>query len=449
MKRLGLHIGWDQPRNPHNGGGAGSTPGTPNARSLTPAQLGTSGDDYWGYGQIGGTEGAELSRDNKYCVVSGPSVSTTAGDDYGGAVAVLYNDGSAWAVQQIIANPTTSSGDVFGGSVAIDSTGTTIAVTSSGFNSALPAPGVSGAIYVYTRSGTTWSLQQTISFESDPNVFVGDDIKAVVGRIVRLSGDGNTLVVNESGSGVGGTPNSFHPSCLRIFTRSGSTWTQQDRITFPDQDPGLTPSTSAYAVGTGFDLSEDGNYILASAPGVGTAVFFTRSGGVWSQSVDDYFQYNDTTLGFGRMIAMADDASVCVAQTKLGDGRVEIWRNLVGVGWSFDAAITGPGGSNAYYGYQAMAMSGDGLRIAFNGTSDSDGNVLVYRDDGGGTWTLEATLENPAVEADDIFGGAGTLSFNASGTQLVIGACDSSTDRAYGGRIFLFTRSGTTWTSPS
>jgi hypothetical protein len=89
-----------------------------------------------------------------------------------------------------------------------NSGGQSVALSSDG-NTALI--GGERANWVYTRSGSTWTQQATLS---DATKY------AEFGRSVALSGDGNTALIGGPGDnkGVGAT---------WVFTRSGSTWTQQ------------------------------------------------------------------------------------------------------------------------------------------------------------------------------------------------------------------------------
>jgi hypothetical protein len=81
-----------------------------------------------------------------------------------------------------------------------------------------------GAAYIFTRSGTTWTQQQKIQ-ASDKQ---GND---EFGKSVAISGDGNTAIVGalEDTGGDGDAGAAY------IFTRSGTTWTQQQKIQASDK----------------------------------------------------------------------------------------------------------------------------------------------------------------------------------------------------------------------
>ena len=131
----------------------------------------------------------------------------------------------------------TGVGDAFGYSVALSADGNTLAVGAIGEDS--NATGVngnqagnsspaSGAVYVFSRSGSTWVQQ---AYVKASNTGADDQF----GLSVALSADGNTLAVgarseDSNAIGIGGdqTNNSAGQSgAVYVFSRSGSTWSQQ------------------------------------------------------------------------------------------------------------------------------------------------------------------------------------------------------------------------------
>ena len=127
-----------------------------------------------------------------------------------------------------------------------------------------------GAIWIWTRSGTTWTQQGSKLVGSGA---VGSLPQQ--GFSVSRSTDGNTVA--EAGSGDGPT---YDQGAIWVWTRSGSTWTQQ----------------GSKIVGSGYLRSQQGSVALsgngntliiggytAGTNNQGAIWFFTRSGGVWTQ----------------------------------------------------------------------------------------------------------------------------------------------------------------------
>ena len=101
-------------------------------------------------------------------------------------------------------------GDAFGGSVAIS--GSTAVVGAPDRNSQ------TGAAYVFTRSGTTWSQQAELTAA---DAAAGD----YFGISVAISG--STAVVGAYG-------NNSQTGAAYVFTRSGTAWSQQAELTAAD-----------------------------------------------------------------------------------------------------------------------------------------------------------------------------------------------------------------------
>ena len=161
-------------------------------------------------------------------------VTTSAAETREYFVDVTRQAGMEFAQQAYIKASNTGPDDEFGYSVALS--GDTLAVgalqedsSSTGVGS-LPNEGAvgSGAVYVFTRSGSTWTEQAYIKAS---NTGEGDQF----GWSVALSGD--TLAVgapceDSSSTGVGSLPNegASDSGAVYVFTRSGSTWTEQAYI---------------------------------------------------------------------------------------------------------------------------------------------------------------------------------------------------------------------------
>jgi hypothetical protein len=247
-----------------------------------------------------------------------------------GAAYVFTRSGAAWTQQANLKASNAGGGDFFGSSVRLSGDGNTLAVGAFQEDSAATgvngnqadelAPG-SGAVYVFTRSGAAWSQQ---AYVKASNTDAGDNF----GLHLALSGDGNTMAVGARGegsaaTGVGGmeADNSAPlAGAAYVFTRSGTTWTQQAylKASNTEQDDHF---------GRSLALSADGNVLLvgavdesSTATGIGGnqgngalfagAVYqFTRSGGLWTQV--RYIKASNTGTGdfFGWSIALSSDAS--------------------------------------------------------------------------------------------------------------------------------------------
>ena len=159
-----------------------------------------------------------------------------------GAVYVFTRRGAVWAQQAYLKASNTGEagtadafgeGDQFGFSLALSGDGNTLAAGAltedsgsagvngnQGDNAAQSA----GAVYVFARSGNSWSQQAYVK-PSNPDA--GD----MFGYSVSLTADGNTLAVgsfDEDGSGRGINPapdnRAAGAGAAYVFTRTGAAW---------------------------------------------------------------------------------------------------------------------------------------------------------------------------------------------------------------------------------
>jgi hypothetical protein len=179
---------------------------------------------------------------------------------------VYTRSGTTWTLQQKLTASEGANNDHLGQSVAIE--GNTIIAGAPGHR-AFDHPN-QGTVYVYTRSGTTWTQRASISPAS---AGVGD----AFGTSVALAG--STIAA--------GTPNDStnggDAGAVYVFTGSGSSWAQQAKLTASDGDRGDE---------LGFAVALDGDTLMAGAPyrddggrdDGGSVYFYTRSGTAWTQS---------------------------------------------------------------------------------------------------------------------------------------------------------------------
>jgi hypothetical protein len=171
------------------------------------------------------------AEDSAASGVNGNQASNSATDS--GAVYVFVRLGSTWTQQAYLKASNTGASDLFGNSVAIS--GDTVAVgahtedsaaTGVNGNQADNSAFASGAAYVFVRSGSTWTQQ---AYLKASNTGASD----LFGSSVAISGD--TVVVGAFGedsaaTGVNGSQagnGATDSGAAYVFSRSGSTWTQQ------------------------------------------------------------------------------------------------------------------------------------------------------------------------------------------------------------------------------
>jgi hypothetical protein len=208
---------------------------------------------------------------------------------YLGAAHIFVRSNGAWSEQGSKLVPVGGIGVVqyFGSSVALTADGNGALVGASGDNFYL------GAAYWFTRSGTTWTLQGSKILPAD-----GNGSPLYFGATAALSADGTTAAI-------GSYADSNFIGAVHIFTRSGTTWTQQGAKLVP------TGNTGAGRLGAAISLSADGNVLLAGARSddgyIGAAHVFRRTAGTWSQRGNKLVSPDTGGGEFGGSVAISAD----------------------------------------------------------------------------------------------------------------------------------------------
>jgi hypothetical protein len=298
-----------------------------------------------------------INSDGTYLLVGAYSKNYNVGTAY-----VFTRSGSTWTQQAEIPSPTATA-DLFGLRSAINSTGDLVAICAQGNPGAGAAYTQSGAVYVYSRSGSTWALQQTLR-ASDENTYWR------FGRSARFNSDGTYIIIGAPMSSTG-TGN----GAAYIFTRSGSTWTQQAKITAADAQ------VDDY-FGTSVSINSDATYAICGAEyedtggnNAGAAYVFTRSGSTWTQQqkiVSSDIQGGDL---FGGGVSMNSDASYVV---------------VAAIGEDDDGTFSNPGA------------------------------VYVFSRSGS-TWTEVKKLTASDAQANDLLGNNSAIDISGDGKYVIAG----------------------------
>ncbi|MPY89097.1 MAG: hypothetical protein GEU99_14360 [Luteitalea sp.] len=200
-----------------------------------------------------------------------------ANDLQGGAAYVFTRSGEVWSQQAKLVAADGADGDRFGGSVALSGD---IALVGAVYATGDNDPD-QGAAYVFTRGDDGWSEQATLSAADGAR-------RDEFGWSVALSGEGDTALVV-----------AFGARAVYVFTRSGTQWSQPQKLT--PEDVGEVIQSVA--------LSDEGDTALVGATSYnnfwGAAYVFTRSGDVWSHE-DTFTAYDGRDdYAFGWSVALA------------------------------------------------------------------------------------------------------------------------------------------------
>ncbi len=289
--------------------------------------------------------------------------------------------------------------------------------------------GEAGAVWVFTRSGSTWTqaAKLTGGEESGEGHF---------GRSVALSADGDTALI-------GATNDSHGLGAAWVFTRSGSTWTQQAKLMGAGENGGGW-------FGRSVALSADGDTALIGGSvdhsDVGAAWVFTRSGATWAQQGEKLTGGGESRAGeFGWSVALSG-----AGDTALIGGRED--GGGVGAAWVFTRSgatwaqqgekLTGAAESGQGQFGQDVALSSAGDTALIGGQEDGGGVGAAWVfTRSGATWAQQGEKLTGAAEAGGSYFGDG-VALSADGDSALIGGFK---DGGGLGAAWVFARSGATW----
>jgi hypothetical protein len=307
-----------------------------------------------------------------------------------------------WTERQKLLASDGAAYDYFGCSVSLD--GDTAVIGADGDDDLGSA---SGSAYVFTRTGTSWT-QQAKLLASDGEA--GDKF----GRSVSL--DGDTVVI-------GAYSDDSYRGSAYVFTRSGTTWMQQAKLTASDGE----------ADGFfGISVSLDGDTVVIGAYRDdlyrGSAYIFTRTGTSWAQQAKLLASDGSAGDWFGVSVSVDGDTAVIGAykDDDLGDasGSAYVFTRT-GTSWTQQAKLlASDGAADDEFGW-SVSLDGDTAVIGADGDDDlgsASGSAYVFTRSGT-TWTQQAKLTASDGEADDWFGWSVSLDGD---TVVIIAAGDDS-----------------------
>jgi len=242
--------------------------------------------------------GVSVSISGDYAIVGAFEDDDPIAGLVSGSAYVFHRSGTTWTKHAKLTASDAAAGDHFGISVSIS--GDYVIVGAKGDDD----PPDSGAAYVFKREGTSWTQQAKVKpSDADPQ---GDKF----GWSVSISGD-RAIV----GAVLADDPN--YGGAAYVFHRSGTTWTEQAKISASD---------SAVSDAFGNSVSIWGSHALVGADfddgQTGSAYAFAGSGTSWNQTVKVTASDAAATDFFGESVSISGDYAIVGAWGDDSDGSV-------------------------------------------------------------------------------------------------------------------------------
>lgn len=314
-----------------------------------------------------------------------------------GAAYVFTRSANRWTQQAYLKSSNAAAGDLFGHSVTVSNNGDTIAVGAYGKDSA----------YVFSRSGSRWAQEALIQAGNR-------EFEDYFGHSVSLSGDGTTLAVGafrEAGDGRANNNNTPESGAAYVYSRSGSSWTQQAYLKAARPrinshfgwSLALSGDGSRLAVGAPGESSGatgvDGDETDSSAIGSGAAYVFARAGSDWLQQAYVKASNPAENARFGQSIALNADGERLAVGAELeatdafgihtdppaasvnaqGRGGAYVF-GRDGREWREQAFLKAPLAHDAGRFGASIALAGDGSTLAIGAYRETSGATGINGD---------------------------------------------------------------------
>ena len=309
---------------------------------------------------------------------------------------------------------------LFGESLAID--GNYAAITARNYYT---GSGIRGRGYIFFKSSGTWAQQAELANTDDPSGGNGADIAIDGDTVVFPDGNGNGHV--------------------RVYTRSGTTWSLQQKITGTGT---AMAGFGASSIALSGDRLAVGCYSY-DTPGsnAGRIAVYSRTGSTWS--FEAFLDPSDVAAGdLIGYYSLHMSGNYIIAGETVGAGSAYIWF-YNGSSWVQQQKLTASDGSSGdYFGINCV-IDGDIAVVSAPWVASEKGSVYVYTRSGT-TWTESAKLgASGSIPSDLVAGHQFGYTLSLDGSSLICGAPHMAGGGANGAAdayIFTTTDGGSTWT---
>jgi len=295
--------------------------------------------DYFGY---------SVSLSGNTALVTAPLDSDNG--DASGSAYVFIRTGTTWTQQAKLLALDGATGDNFG--IRASLTGDTALIGASADDN------VRGSAYVFTRTGATWTQQaKLLASDGQEEDFFGWSVSLT----------GNTALIGAPGCYVNGE----WPGSAYVFVRTGTTWTQQAKLLASDG------ATNDYY---GYSVSISGDTAVISSPqdddnglDSGSAYVFARTGTAWTQQQKLLASDGQAGDTFGWWSVSLDGDTALISSCRDDDNGLDSGSAYVFTKVNenqppeIPAAPTGPsfGQKGVEYSFSAVTMDPDGDTISY------------------------------------------------------------------------------------
>ncbi len=376
-----------------------------------------------------------MSADGMYVFVGEPRATSPVALA-AGRVVVLQRVALGWRAQAVLYASDGEGGDSFGASIAVTADASTVVIGAPTDKVGAIAP---GSVRTFTRSGTTWTEVTTATWP-------GTDDLGRFGGSVAIASDASRMVVGAENMDTSAGTTSGQALAL-VWTGGG--WMQEALFQPTDLATGdhfgfsvaLDAAGTVAAIGAARDNTPGGN-------DAGSVRVYRRSGTSWTPEAAPLL---DPAPAMGDMFgsALSFDASGTLLAVGIpydaATGAVVLFR-FAASAWTADATLGGVGASEQLG--SSVALTPDGAHLVAGGPSQfasPPGGGVLRTYDHGTSWTAGPVLTYAGGLGADQLGRS--VAISSSGGLVIAGApgVDIAGVGTNAGGAVVFTKTGSSW----
>ncbi len=419
-----------------------------------------------------------ISPDSALIAVGSRNGYDAAGGSYlstAGAVFVYKKVGGVWTLQQKIVGSGVNgrqANDTFGDNIDISNDTLVAGATNHKYDEAgTNSLNMGGAAFVYRLSADVWSPEQKLI----PTGINARNTSDSFGNSVSIDGDSIVVGAYSHQFDANGENPVSGAGAAFVFTRTGSTWTQQTKLVPSGTNARMASDTFGTIVSISGDVvavsSPENDFDATGAPssGSGEVFLFNRTAGVWAQQQRVSPPVNAESMRFGKALSLKGNTLLAGSPYKAYDASGNNYLLNAGMAWVFDwngsswvetQRLT-PLGTNARLKYDQfgrfVALAGTGNSLvagSYNswdetGTRYAKNSSSVYTFEKSGTWSqAQKITENNLISRPRADLQYGTdVYLTPDGLSLYVGAPGDRTDAndlnftSWGvGAVYYYTR---------
>ena len=349
-------------------------------------------------------------------------LSNVAGDNLGGSVAISKNGECILASRSTGVQAYYKSGTTYITGPLLTPSGIGVTRNSLALNEygniAVIGAFASNKIFIFSRSGNTWTEEANISGPSAGSF----------GIAVTINDVGNVIVV-------GARDYNASDGRVYIYTGSGNSYTLQTNITIG----------SNVKLGQDVDLNGLGDRLLIGAPGYnsseGRAYLYGGSGNSWTQLANIASPSNVANLEFGQMVSLNSTGTIGIIGSRSPTLPTPTANSFVQI-YNFD--------SNNISNFQANNSFGEGVVLDGTGTiaiigqpyattgniNTANGQAFFYSELTANNYSNVQTLTPTGGNAS---GMGAPIAISSDGINLIFGCPGDDQGNINTGALYIFT----------